>query len=225
LMDGVRHVSNAIAHDLRTPLSRVRSTLDDALRHNNSPSVLSEAAHSAIDGIDDLILVFNKLLQIAEAESGMRTASFEAVDLARILRDIVELYDAAAEESRVQLRIASESPVWASGDRDLLASAVASLIDNAIKYAGGGATVEVSAQAEPQGVVISVQDNGPGIPIDELPRVTERFYRLDQARSLPGNGLGLAIVAAIAQLHAGQLRLEDGNPGLRASIFLPKLQE
>jgi signal transduction histidine kinase len=155
----------------------------------------------------------------------MRTASFEAVDIGRVLHDIVELYDAAAEESAVQLRIASESPVWASGDRDLLASAVASLIDNAIKYAGGGATVEVSAQADPQGVVISVRDNGPGIPIDELPRVTERFYRLDQARSLPGNGLGLAIVAAIAQLHGGQLRLEDGDPGLRASILLPKVQE
>ena len=225
LMDGVRHVSNAIAHDLRTPLGRVRSTLDDALRHNTVPNALSDAAHSAIDGIDDLILVFNKLLQIAEAESGMRTASFEAVDIGRVLHDIVELYDAAAEESAVQLRIASESPVWASGDRDLLASAVASLIDNAIKYAGGGATVEVSAQAEPQGVVISVQDNGPGIPIDELPHVTERFYRLDQARSLPGNGLGLAIVAAIAQLHGGQLRLEYGDPGLRASILLPKVQE
>jgi signal transduction histidine kinase len=225
LMDGVRHVSNAIAHDLRTPLGRVRSTLDDALRHDTTPNALSEAAHSAIDGIDDLILVFNKLLQIAEAESGMRTASFEAVDLARILHDIVELYDAAAEESAVQLRIAIESPVWASGDRDLLASAVASLIDNAIKYAGSGATVKVSAQAEPQGVVISVRDNGPGIPINELQRVTERFYRLDQARSLPGNGLGLAIVAAIAQLHGGQLRLEDGNPGLRASILLPKAQE
>ena len=221
LMDGVRHVSNAIAHDLRTPLSRLRSKLDAALRGEATLEALSQALHTTIEGIDDLILVFNKLLQIAEAESGMRTKSFEALDLNRILHDIVDLYDAAAEEMRVQLRVSSEGAVWASGDHDLLASAVASLIDNAIKYAGPGATVEVSAQA--QALSIVVQDNGPGVPAVELPRLTERFYRLDQARSLPGNGLGLAIVSAIAALHGGQLLLADAKPGLRASILLPPL--
>jgi signal transduction histidine kinase len=223
LMDGVRHVSNAIAHDLRTPLSRLRSRLDDALRGERTIEALSQALHATIEGIDDLILVFNKLLQIAEAESGMRTKSFEALDLNRILRDIVDLYDAAAEEMRVQLKISGEGAVWASGEHDLLASAVASLIDNAIKYAGPGATVEVSAQAQAHALSIVVQDNGPGVPAAELPRLTERFYRLDQARSLPGNGLGLAIVSAIAALHGGQLVLADARPGLRASIILPPM--
>jgi signal transduction histidine kinase len=145
LMDGVRHVSNAIAHDLRTPLSRIRSRLDDALRRDMTSAALSEAVRTAIVGIDDLILVFNKLLQIAGAESGLRTESFETVDLNRIVQDMVELYDAAADVQRVQLHIVSREPVWARGDRDLLVSAVASLIDNALKYAGPGCRVELGA--------------------------------------------------------------------------------
>jgi signal transduction histidine kinase len=221
LMSGVRHVSNAIAHDLRTPLSRVRSRLDDALRRDPTVGALTEAARAAIDGIDDLILVFNKLLQIAEAESGLRTESFETVDLNRIIQDMVELYDAAAEERRVELHVASQGPVWARGDRDLLVSAVASLIDNAIKYAGPGCRVELGAYSVASGASIVVQDDGPGVPEEDLPKLVERFYRLDRARSQPGNGLGLAIVSAIATLHRGRLVLANGAPGLRASIVLP----
>jgi len=221
LMHGVRHVSNAIAHDLRTPLGRVRAGLDDALTRHSSAPALAGAARTAIEGIDDLIVLLNKLLQIAEAESGMRTESFETVDLNRIVRDMVELYDAAAETAGVQLRVAGAGPVWASGDHDLLASAVASLIDNAIKYAGSGAQVELTAQSEAQGTVsIVVRDNGPGVPAAELPRLTERFYRMDRARRQPGNGLGLAIVSAIATLHGGELQLTDAAPGLRAAILL-----
>jgi signal transduction histidine kinase len=221
LMDGVRNVSNAIAHDLRTPLSRVRSGLDDALRRDRSVPALAEAAQNAVNEIDDLILVFNKLLQIAEAESGMRTKSFEAVDLQRIARDMADLYDAAAEERGMQLRAIGTAAVAALGDHDLLSSAVASLIDNAIKYAGEGAHVTVSAQQQSNCVSVRVEDDGPGIPAGELARVTERFYRLDRSRHLPGNGLGLAIVSAIASLHGGKLRLENRARGLAASIELP----
>jgi signal transduction histidine kinase len=221
LMDGVRHVSNAIAHDLRTPLGRIRSRLDEAVRRETTAASLSTAASSAIEGIDELILVFDKLLQIAEAESGMRAKSFEAVDLNAIARDMVELYDASAEERQVSLRPAGDGSVLAAVDRNLVASAVASLIDNAIKYAGPGATVEVGAYAQPQSVAIVVRDNGPGIPEAERPRVTERFYRLDSSRNLPGNGLGLSIVSAIATLHGGALQLEDASPGLLARIVLP----
>jgi signal transduction histidine kinase len=221
LMDGVRHVSNAIAHDLRTPLGRIRSRLDDAVRHEATAASLSEAASAAIEGIDELILVFDKLLQIAEAESGMRAKSFEAVDLNGIVKDMVELYDATAEERHVSLKPADGGTVLAAVDRNLVASAVASLIDNAIKYAGPGATVEVGAYAQPQSVAIVVRDNGPGIPAAERPRVTERFYRLDSSRNLPGNGLGLSIVSAIATLHGGALELEDASPGLLARIVLP----
>jgi signal transduction histidine kinase len=221
LVDGVRHVSNAIAHDLRTPLSRIRSRLDDAVRREPTAASLSEAAGGAIEGIDELILVFEKLLQIAEAESGVRTRSFEAVDLNGIAKDMVELYDATAEERQVSLKQAGGGAVLAEVDRNLVASAVASLIDNAIKYAGPGATVEVGAYAQPRLVAIVVRDNGPGIPADERPRVTQRFYRLDHSRNLPGNGLGLSIVSAIATLHGGALQLEDAAPGLLARIVLP----
>ncbi len=220
LMDSTRHVSNAIAHDLRTPLSRIRSKLDDALRHDMTVEALSAAAYAAIEGIDDLILVFEKLLQIAEAESGMRAKLFEPVDLNRIVLDMVDLYDATAEGRQVILKASLKDAVFAYGDRNLLASAVASLIDNAIKYAGAGATVEVSTIADAHSVSLVVRDDGPGIPTEELPRVTERFYRVDPSRSLPGNGLGLSIVSAIATLHAGKLMLENGVRGLIARITL-----
>jgi signal transduction histidine kinase len=221
LMNGVRHVSNAIAHDLRTPLGRVRATLDEALRHGPAVPDLADAARAAIDGIDDLMLLLNKLLQIAEAESGMRTKSFERVDLRGIVQDMVELYDAAAEEAGVRLSVASPAPVWAQGDRDLLATAVASLIDNALKYAGCGSRVELTATSDGHGAAIVVRDDGPGVPQAELPRLTERFYRMDRARKQAGNGLGLAIVAAIAKLHGGSLHIVNATPGLRAAIHLP----
>jgi signal transduction histidine kinase len=221
LMDGVRHVSNAIAHDLRTPLSRVRSALDEALRRDGSAEGLASASRAAIESIDELISIFNKLLQIAEAESGMRTGSFTPVDLQRIVHDMSELYDAAAEERGVRLRVPTHSSVWASGDRDLLSSAVASLIDNAIKYAGSGSSVQLAASDSASGPTIVVEDNGPGVPDADLSRLPERFYRVDQARGQPGNGLGLAIVSAIATLHGGRLQLSSAAPGLRAAIILP----
>lgn len=222
LMSGVRHVSNAIAHDLRTPLGRVRARLDESLTHEPSAPALAEAARTAIEGIDDLIVLLNKLLQIAEAESGMRTESFEPVDLNRIVHDMVELYDAAAEVGRVRLSVSGQEPVWTQGDHDLLASAIASLIDNAIKYAGPGASVELAARSEAQGVSVVVRDDGPGVAPAELPKLTERFYRVDRARHQPGNGLGLAIVSAITTLHGGTLELVNAVPGLRASILLPR---
>jgi signal transduction histidine kinase len=221
LMNGVRQVSNAIAHDLRTPLGRVRARLDEALRRETASSSLAEAARTAIDGIDDLIVLFNKLLQIAKAESGMRAEAFELIDLNRIVHDMGELYDAAAEERHVRLSVSGEHPVWTHGDHDLLASAVASLIDNAIKYAGPGSSVELTAQREAEHVSIVVRDDGPGVPPAELPKLPQRFYRMDRSRSQPGNGLGLAIVSAIAKLHGGELQLANAEPGLRASLLLP----
>jgi signal transduction histidine kinase len=218
LMNGVRQVSNAIAHDLRTPLTRVRSALDEALRKERSVPGLTDAARATIEGIDDLILLLNKLLQIAEAEAGMRAEAYEPVDVSAIVRDMVELYDAAAEEAGVQLSsVGDATAVWARGDRDLLATAVASLLDNAIKYAGHGAHIEASAA---HGQIV-VRDDGPGVPAADLPRLTERFYRVDRSRRLPGNGLGLAIVAAIAKLHGGELQLANAAPGLRAVVVLP----
>ena len=224
LMDGVRHVSNAIAHDLRTPLGRIRSRLEEALRPGNNTLELAGTARFAIQQVDDLIQMLDRLLQIAEAEAGARRASFTLVPLGSVISDVVELYDAAAEAEGITLVSKIESDPVTLGDRNLLASALVNLIDNALKYAGNGATVRVRAVQEPDTVSIVVQDDGPGIPSAERSRVVGRFYRLDRSRSLPGNGLGLSIVTAIASLHWGTLYLEDAKPGLIARIVLPRAE-
>ena len=222
LMDGVRHVSNAIAHDLRTPLGRIRSRLEEALRPGNSTTQLAATARFAIQQVDELIQMLDKLLQIAEAESGARRQSFTSVPLASVLSDVVELYDATAEAEGITLVSEIGGDPVTLGDKNLLASAAVNLIDNALKYAGSGATVRVRATEERDTVSMIIQDDGPGIPAAERSRVADRFYRLDQSRSLPGNGLGLSIVTAIASLHWGKLHLEDAAPGLLARIVLPR---
>jgi signal transduction histidine kinase len=222
LMDGVRHVSNAIAHDLRTPLGRIRSWLEEALRPGNNAAQLAATARFAIQQVDDLIQMLDRLLQIAEAEAGARRASFTLVPLGSVISDVVELYDATAEAEGITLVSEIESDPVTLGDRNLLASALVNLIDNALKYAGSGATVRVRATQEPDTVSIVVQDDGPGIPSAERSRGVDRFYRLDRSRSLPGNGLGLSIVTAIASLHWGRLYLDDAAPGLIARIVLPR---
>ena len=222
LMDGVRHVSIAIAHDLRTPLARIRSRLEEALRPAESMTELAGTARFAIQQIDELIKVLDKLLQIAEAESGARRQSFTPVRLALVLSDVVELYDATAEAEGITLVNETEDDPVTFGDKNLLASATANLIDNALKYAGAWATVRIRTTKERDIVSVVVQDDGPGIPAAERSRVVDRFYRLDQSRSLPGNGLGLSIVTAIASLHSGKLYLEDANPGLIARMILPR---
>jgi signal transduction histidine kinase len=224
LMAGVRHVSNAIAHDLRTPLARIRSRLEEALRPGNSAAQLAGTARFTIQQVDELIQMMDRLLQIAEAEAGARRQSFVPVALASVVSDGIELYDAAAEAEGITLVSEIEGLPIALGDRNLLASALMNLIDNALKYAGNGATVRVRATQERDTVSIVVQDNGPGIPPAERPRVVDRFYRLDESRSMPGNGLGLSIVTAIASLHWGRLDLEDAGPGLIARVVLPRAE-
>jgi signal transduction histidine kinase len=222
LMDGVRHASNAIAHDLRTPLGRIRSRLEEALHPDKSMTPLVATARFAIQQVDELIQMLEKLLQIAEAESGARRHSFAPVPLASVISGAVELYDAAAEAEGIALVTEILGRPMTLGDRHLLTNAVMNLIDNALKYAGSGATVRVRATEETDTVWIVVEDEGPGIPPAERSRVIDRFYRLDRSRSLPGNGLGLSIVTAIASLHWGQLYLSDGAPGLVARIVLPR---
>jgi signal transduction histidine kinase len=222
LMDGVRHVSNAIAHDLRTPLGRIRNRLEEALRPGNNTTQLAGTARFAIQEVDELIRMLDRLLQIAEAESGAHRQSFAPVPLAAVVADVVELYDATAEAEGITLVSKIDGQPITLGDKNLLTSALVNLIDNALKYAGSGATVRVRAAEDGATVSMIVQDDGPGIPPAERSRVIERFYRLDQSRSLPGNGLGLSIVAATASLHWGKLELEDAVPGLIARIVLPR---
>ncbi len=223
LMEGVRDVSNAIAHDLRTPLGRIRNRLDEVLRPGATTEQLREAAGASIHGIDELIEIFDKLLQIAEAESATRRQGFQPVPLKDIIRDVVELYDATAEANGVALVVDVVGEPTMLGDKDLLASATANLVDNALKYGGSAGTVRVGAREDRETVSIVVQDEGPGIAPEERAKVVTRFYRLDRSRSLPGNGLGLAIVTAISHLHGGRLSLEDAAPGLIARMILPRV--
>jgi signal transduction histidine kinase len=222
LMDGVRQVSNAIAHDLRTPLGRIRSRLEEAVRPGNGAAQLAETAEFAIQQVDELIRMLDRLLQIAEAESGTHRQSLAPVSLAAVVSDVVELYDATAEAEGITLISEIKGQPVTLGDKSLLASALANLTDNALKYAGSGATIRIRAVEDRDSVSMIVQDDGPGIPPAERSRVTERFYRLDESRSFPGNGLGLSIVAATASLHWGKLELADAGPGLIACIVLPR---
>lgn len=220
LMEGVRHVSNTIAHNLRTPLGRIRGHLEDALHGKPEERSLAAAGNFAIEEIDGLIVVLDKLLQIAEAESGTWRQPFEPVALREVVTTLLELYDAAAEAQGVTIVSDIQGEPVVLGDKDLLASILANLLDNALKYAGSAATIEVRVTEDLDKVTLIIQDNGPGIPPEELAKVLQRFYRLD--RHQHGNGLGLSIVAAFTHLHGGTLTLEDAAPGLRVRIVLPR---
>jgi signal transduction histidine kinase len=219
LMEGVRHVSNTIAHNIRTPLSRVLARLYTAQNAANPAEALPDAVGFAIAEIQDLNVVFDKLLRIAEVESGARRQTFAAVSLNAIAVNALELYDAVAEAKGLTLTHTLDARPTVTGDGDLLANAVANLIDNAIKYTPSGGAIHVDTRREGASVTLTVRDNGRGIPKEERTRVGTRFYRLD--RAVPGWGLGLASVLAIARLHGGSLQLEDAGPGLIARLVLP----
>ena len=221
LMDGVRQVSNAIAHDLRTPVTRARTRLEDASLHAQTPDEMRAAIDRATADLDGIIGVFEALLRIAEIEAGSRRAAFAPVDLTQTLWDMDELYRAVAEERGLHLRTIIAAPLPVFGDRELVQQAVANLLDNALKFSAPGTVIDLSARLEERVVEIVVADRGPGIAPDERGRATERFFRAESARSTSGSGLGLALVSAVAQLHNGTLQLGDNHPGLRAVISLP----
>jgi signal transduction histidine kinase len=219
LMDGVRQVSNAIAHDLRTPITRARTRLEDAALHATCEDDLRAAIERATLDLDAIVGIFQALLRIAEIESGSRRSSFGRFDAAPLLAEVVDIYSAVAEERDITLRLSEPDTVPTYGDHAMIQQAVANLLDNAIKFSPRGGTVEVSASAG-RITTIQVADQGSGIPAAERSRATNRFYRGETARSTPGSGLGLALVAAVAHLHGGSLQLEDNNPGLRAVLTL-----
>ncbi|MBB4225431.1 sensor histidine kinase [Variovorax guangxiensis] len=219
LMDGVRHVSNTIAHNLRTPLTRVLVRLHAVEAGLDAGDPQREAVSTAIRELEELAVVFEKLLQIAEVEAGARRQQFAPVALHVIADDVAELYEAVAELRGIALLREPADMAVALGDRDLLAGAAANLLDNALKYAGTGATVRIGTHTVDGRAQLFVQDDGPGIPQAEHERIGVRFHRLD--RSVPGHGLGLASVLAVVALHGGRLDFADAKPGLRACIDLP----
>ncbi len=223
LMDGVRQVSNAIAHDLRTPIARARTRLEDAAIHATTPAELHAGIERAIADLDGIVAVFQALLRIAEIEAGSRRSAFADFDVAPLLADVTELYGAVAEDKGVRLTVSVPDRLPAYGDRELIQQAVGNLVDNAVKFSPTGREVRVIAEAvgpPAPGVEITVADQGPGIPAADRSRATERFFRGEAARSTPGSGLGLALVQAVALLHGGMLTLGDAQPGLVAVIKL-----
>jgi signal transduction histidine kinase len=225
LNEGLKQVSDNIAHDLKTPLTRLRNRAESALAGQRDPTQYREALESTIAESDQLIRTFNAILMISRLEAGYSAEAIAPVDLATIVRDVVELYEPAAEERGVVLEASAvEETVVVDGNRELIGQALSNVIDNAIKYSAGTTRqphVVVFVERTAREVRLSVADNGPGIPEEDRQRVTERFVRLETSRSWPGSGLGLSLAKAVMQFHRGRLDLSGRDPGLSVTMVFP----
>jgi signal transduction histidine kinase len=224
LVEGVRNASNAVAHDLRTPLAELRGRLEELLRERPPVDDTFEEVQAAVDDLDRLIGIFNALLRLSEIDSGARLAGFRDVRLDVIAGEVAELYAPVAEAKEVELRVPPPPALAVHGDPDLLAQAIGNLIDNAVKFSPrGGRVTMVLAPADGRHVTVTVGDQGPGMLDGEKARAAERFYRGTAARGTAGAGLGLSLVNAVARLHGGGLALASGQPGLIATLTLSEL--
>ncbi|RFC62004.1 HAMP domain-containing protein [Fulvimarina endophytica] len=221
LLSSLRQVSADIAHDLRTPLARSRQKLEAVRRQPRSPGEYEAAIDGAIDESDAAIETFNALLRIAQIESGTRKSRFRRLDVADVVRKVCDIYgEVAADEGRV-LAWANLQPAEIEGDEELLTQALANLIENAIRHGSAPGRIDVSVSRHGDDIALDVADDGPGVPEGERERIFQRLYRLDRSRTTPGSGLGLSLVAAIADLHGGSASALDNAPGLRIRLVLP----
>lgn len=220
LMHDVKGACDSVAHDLRTPLTRILARLERAQRRAVRPEDYAAAIDDAAVEIRGVLKTFSSLLRISELEDGARRAGFADIDLTGVARDVIEYYEPLAEDRDIRLTLEPAHPpsFMMKGDPSLLFDAIANLVDNAIKFTPGGGAVTVALTRDPAGVGISVQDTGQGIAAPERDAVLRRFYRAEAGRQQPGSGLGLALVSAIARLHGLQLAIDDANPGCRVSL-------
>jgi signal transduction histidine kinase len=221
LMESLRHITSDIAHDLRTPLGRLRQRLEASRLKTRSTSEYESAIDAAIDDTDSILKTFEAMLRIAQIEAGARRARFSNTDLSAITENVFEAFEAVAEDEGKSLEARIEPSISVNGDRELLTQMLANLIENALRHTPTGTVVYVELERVDGSARLTVADTGPGIPIAEKENVFRRFYRLDASRSTPGSGLGLSLVAAIAKLHDASISLEDNEPGVRVRILFP----
>ncbi|MBO1038939.1 HAMP domain-containing histidine kinase [Brucella pituitosa] len=224
LNEGLKQVSDNIAHDLKTPLTRLRNRAEEALSGKKAGPEYREALEDIIGESDQLIRTFNAILMISRLEAGYSSENLENMPVASIVSDVAEMYEPVAEDAGATLTLGALDDTPLHINRELVGQTVSNLVDNAIKYALVGenpAVVTLSMERDSQWVRIVVADNGSGIPEDKREQATERFVRLEESRTQPGSGLGLSLAKAVMKLHGGALRLEDNEPGLRAVLEFP----
>lgn len=227
LVESSRHTGNAIAHDLRSPLTRLRNRLEMSLSQPLSEEAANETLGTTLQEVDRVLDTFNAILRLARLDAGSE-GTLARMDLSALAEELAELFDPACEEANLSFKSQIAKNLVILGDKDLIGQALANLLDNAVKYTPAGGSISFTASRTPEGMIdLTVIDSGPGIPPEERDKVTQRFHRLDSARTQPGSGLGLALVESVAELHRGELILGTGTgppeqPGLKATLRLPR---